>query len=776
MEFEEISPSIKTVLCFDQGILETMVNESPAAQVLVDREMRLLAVSENWCKEFGFDREKAIGLTYYALLPEFPARCRQIHRRCLSGETLKCERDRLVRSDGREHWYRWDIGPWYNESRQIGGILIYLDIHTKLEDTLSELHSALSAAEIGVWVRDLINGKIEWSGQTEKIWGYRPGEFDGSITAFTERVYPDDLQALNASLETAVSSGRPYSQEFRIRWPDGSIHWIRARAVCEYGEDKRALRLRGASVDITEIEHARQTLRIEKDRLKEILDATTEAEKVAKIGTWSLSIPSGETHWSEGVFRIFSLPVSQSPPTLSELEAKYIHPDDIHVIHGMLDEIEKGANQIEIEHRIIPTGSPIAWVRAVAKVTRDQNGKPARLIGTVQDITASHQLLEENVMLLSDLEKKVEERTHELSIAMEAKARFLANMSHEIRNPLNTVNILTSLLGHNGLTEEKRKSFVQRITASTRMVTEILDDILDFSKMGAHQISLDECPFSLAELLDETRALFLDSADQKGIELHIPPTKKDFYLVGDKKRLKQILANLVSNAIKFTESGSVWVKHSITELADGSIDLFLEVTDSGIGIEASALANIFDPFTQADNGISRKYGGTGLGLSIAKSLAELMKGSIEVQSTPGLGSSFKVRVRLGKIPSWSSNASDSKSSEKNRLEGCRILIVDDDPVNVQTMEDLLSSKGAKTFVAYNGIEALQTISEISDTCDVVLMDIQMPEMDGITATQKIRSELNLTSLPVIAVTGGGPPRSTTKSHRSRHHQTDPKTD
>jgi PAS domain S-box-containing protein len=394
MELEEISASIKSVLCFDQGLLKILVNESPSAQVLVDREMRLLAVSESWCKEFGFERNIALGLTYYELLPEFPSRCREIHRRCLAGESLKCSRDRLVRNDGRVHWYRWDIGPWYNESRNIGGILIYLDIHTELENTLSDLHAALSAAEIGVWVRDLVTGKIEWSGQTEKIWGYRPGEFDGSITAFEERVHPDDLEALNQTLASAIISGRPYSQEFRIRWPDGSIHWDRARAVCEYGENKRALRLRGASVDITEIEETRQTLKRERDRLSEILSATTEAEKVAKIGTWSLSMSTGETHWSGGVFRIFNLPESQTPPPLSELESKYIHPEDIHVIHGMLEDIQKGSNHIDIEHRIMPTDGSMAWIRAVGKVSRDQHGNPIRLIGTVQDITASHQLLD----------------------------------------------------------------------------------------------------------------------------------------------------------------------------------------------------------------------------------------------------------------------------------------------------------------------------------------------------------------------------------------------
>lgn len=662
--------------------------------------------------------------------------------------------ERIIGKDGKCHWIRWEIAPWLHQDQSVGGLLLYLEGLTDFENKAAELDAALSAGNVGLWSRDLLENRITWSPETEKIWGFKPGEFDGRIETFDSLIHPDDLMDVKEGIQQSVLNKTRFQKEFRILWKDGSVHWIRGQGHCEYDATGKPLKLLGASVDVTALKTARSELHEERDRLHDLLEITREAEKIAQIGTWSLNLKTGETAWSEGVYRIFDLEPSNSPPCFNELCEKWFYPDDIPLIEEVLLHPQTRLEPWDIKHRIFRNDGRIRWVRAFGKVYPNEAGVIERWVGVVQDITDSEALCIENQALVQGLEMKVTERTRDLKLATEAKSRFLANMSHEIRNPLNSVTILANLLGQSGVKEEDRLKFVKRINTAIKTVTDILDEILDFSKMEAGQITLDEQPFRVNDILSDLRALFIEGAESKGITLEIIDGYLDFEVVGDAKRLRQILINLLSNAIKFTESGAITVTHQVQELENDSLLLSIDVIDTGIGIENGALATIFDPFTQADNGVTRKYGGTGLGLSITKTLIEMMNGEIEVKSTPGLGSRFSFFVRVKAKNEAGPLRSETVSSSERTLMSCHTLIVDDDETNLDSMKELLSSLGAVVLTANNGKAAVDYLRHPDNRCDLILMDIQMPVMDGITATRIIRGELHRDQVPILAVTGG----------------------
>jgi CheY-like chemotaxis protein len=328
-------------------------------------------------------------------------------------------------------------------------------------------------------------------------------------------------------------------------------------------------------------------------------------------------------------------------------------------------------------------------------------------------------------------------------------------MSHEIRNPLNSVTILACLLEQADVDDSKRKQYARRITSAARSVTEIIDDILDFAKLEAGQVVIEAQKFELDYILSSIRSIFSATAEQKGLGFHITEPDLDLLVIGDRKRLQQVLVNLVGNAIKFTNQGSVWLRCDIMDILDGNVLLMFDVSDTGIGIEQENIDHISEPFSQADTSITRRFGGSGLGLSISKGLIEMMGGQLDIKSTPGLGSSFRFTLNL---PIYDGDAIGSVNklfrSSNDILVGRRILMVDDDRTNIEILSVYLEEQGAQVTAAFDGSEAINKIQASTEPFDMVLMDIQMPVMDGISATRKIREELGLTELPIIAITGG----------------------
>jgi len=357
-----------------------------------------------------------------------------------------------------------------------------------------------------------------------------------------------------------------------------------------------------------------------------------------------------------------------------------------------------------------------------------------------------------------ELELEVNQRKaaeKEARASSEAKSQFLANMSHEIRTPMNSIMGFAELALESNTIPQFR-DYLSKITDSTSWLLCIINDILDISKIESGKMELEKVPFSLHEIFSRCQSVILPTAKEKGLDLSVytePPTGKK--LVGDPVRLYQVLMNLLSNAVKFTDTGVVKFSSAIRDSGNGNMTVYFEVRDTGIGMSSEQIDKVFEPFIQADSSTTRNYGGTGLGLAIVRNIVELMGGKLEVESSPGIGSTFSFEVMFGTIESTGEQSARENFSfiEKPRFDGL-ILICDDNPMNLEVICEHLSRIGLRTIVAENGKQGLEAVQRRMEKnkkpFDLIFMDIFMPVMDGMEAATKIM-ELN-TGTPIVAMT------------------------
>jgi signal transduction histidine kinase len=415
------------------------------------------------------------------------------------------------------------------------------------------------------------------------------------------------------------------------------------------------------------------------------------------------------------------------------------------------------------------------------------------MILTLDKALETYQLRQDNKELLQalkvaneDLEEKVRLRTQNLIAANEelkrakekaeeasrAKEQFLSMMSHEIRTPLNAIIGVTNLLSQMELTTDQREN-VEILSFSAKNLLNLINDILDLSKIEAGKMELEELEFDLKALLTNLTESFRHKAKEKDLQIKLHIDKNiPALLIGDSVRISQIINNLMSNALKFTEEGYVQLTVRLAKTFEDSIEILFAVSDTGIGIENDRLQSIFENFSQAGKDISRKYGGTGLGLAITKQLVELQGGSISAMSTPMVGSTFSFQIPLKKVLSREEKNPNLLGKEQTaapiempqRLEGVHVLVVEDNRVNQTLARKFLTNWGAAVTLAENGKRALEKLAQMR--FDIVLMDLQMPEMDGYEAATHIRRNENLSAqIPIIALTA-----STLTKERERAFQ------
>ena len=579
------------------------------------------------------------------------------------------------------------------------------------------------------WKLDFVSPAIQ------ALTGWSAASFLGLETV----AHPDDAPGLRKAIEAAIAGHKPYAVEYRIRHADGGERWVYDNGQAVLDDRGGPAYLVGSMFDVTERRRTTEALRLRDEFFKALFEN-------GGVGIMSNDDQGRFVEVNDTSLEFFGV---ERKDLLGQTLIGYTHPDDRPRAAEQIRKLIAGeADSWRWESLFLRKDGTQRWGDVAASAIRGPDGRFISGITVIADITA-RKLQEEEL-------RKVREAAE---AANRAKSAFLATMSHEIRTPMNAILNTAAFALETELTQQQRQ-YVTVIETAARGLLALINHILDFSKIEAEKLELESVPFELMEVLDEVTQIFRAKVIENGVELvvhagsDVPRT-----LVGDAHRLRQVLINLVGNAFKFTERGSVEVEViSVTAASVIPVELAFAVRDSGIGIPKEKQGQLFQAFSQADSSTTRRYGGTGLGLAISLRLARLMGGDLSLSSEPGVGSTFTLTARFGVAAAQATAragvttllATPPASAGAGEFKGMRVLLAEDNEANRFVATELLSRLGFHIEVAVNGVQAVKMARERPFAC--VLMDVQMPEMDGIEATRRIRQDAKFASLPIIAMT------------------------
>lgn len=606
----------------------------------------------------------------------------------------------------------------------------------QLEKQKRELEEAQNISKFGSWIYNIKDDELTWSDQIYKIYEIDKSKSQSSYELFFTIVHPDDKEIVRNAYLKSLDSKESYSIIHRVIMEDGRIKWVKQEWVTKF-KDGKAYSSIGTVQDITLLENKNLEINQEKLLLKTIID----------------SLPI-RIFWKNkdgeylGANRVFLKDASLN------YESELIGKNDYQMVWKEQAQLYRADDSIVmnsgnaklniIEEQTQADGNTISLETSKIPL-RDLDNKVIGIIGLYQDITERRRIALELEELNNNLSQKVSEKTNELLVAKEkaedatkAKSYFLANMSHEIRTPMNGIVGMSHLILNTNL-DDKQKNYINKIQASANNLLGIINDILDISKIEAGKLEIEKANFELFKVIESVVNLIELKAYEKNLDVivdYYPEIGKFFY--GDSLRINQILINLLSNAVKFTNEGEIGL--IIKNGSEGKIRF--EVYDTGIGLKPEQIEKIFDSFTQADLTTTKKYGGTGLGLSITKQLVELMNGKIWLESQEGKGSRFIFEIELEKY---------EKKIPFTMFRGKKVLIVDDSNSWLEILDHLMHSFGLEVHLAQSGKEAIDILKNNLKEFDLILVDWNMPELDGIKTCKIIEEKLHINTNKIVLI-------------------------
>jgi PAS domain S-box-containing protein len=587
-------------------------------------------------------------------------------------------------------------------------------------------------APVGIAINSISDGSFEFVNEEfGRITGYSVDELNQmDYWQLTPEKYEKQE---HEQLELLAKYGQygPYQKEYIHK--NGNVYPVLLSGI-KITDSKGETFIWSVVQDIAHQKQSEQQIKTAKEKVDSFALRMQLANDSAGIGVWELDLKTEKLVWDSWMYKLYGISELEFSCTYQAWLDR-VHVDDVEHNERMLDEAINGVGIYDPEFRVVHPDGNIRTIKASAEILRDSHGVAIKVVGVNYDVT-------EKV----DAIRKLFDAKLAAENAAQSKSDFLANMSHEIRTPMNAILGGLQLLENTSLPDELRV-VLKNASYSGQSLLTIINDILDYSKIESNQLQLEKASFSLTEVLDSITYDLDSLVSEKRIGFTVNKDESyNEYWVGDLVRVKQIILNLSSNAVKFTEKGSVKINAS-SKVFEGKEAIYLEVVDSGIGMSKEVTEHIFERFTQADSSTTRKYGGTGLGMSITISLVKMMGGEIDIQSKQGLGTTVTIKLPLPKANNIADKA-PKKSFKAPNLKGKKILIAEDNNINQVLIKAMMAKTNADITIVENGLLAFEAVQ--LELFDLVFMDIHMPVMDGIEANQQIKTILP--NLPIIALT------------------------